>query len=218
MEKIYFDETTFIWRKKLNFAKEKKYLVNKAKLIIKKSPHRSKDDAYAYGGKKYDPDFNGDLLVKNPLDEIIQIGINECKKLYNASNKQIYDSINYDCWINVVRSKKPRQIQFKHDKIEGVSKYHTHTELSKQFNGFIPEYTFVYYIQMPDVMDGEDGVLYFKSKDEKEYFIRPEEDDLIIMPADMPHAPNNAPNAKINRIVIAGNVGFELIKKQKTIF
>jgi hypothetical protein len=37
------------------------------------------------------------------------------------------------------------------------------------------------------------------------------------MEADMPHAPNNAPNSTIDRIVLAGNVGFDFIKKQKSI-
>ena len=30
---------------------------------------------------------------------------------------------------------------------------------------------------MPDVMNGEDGVIYFRGKNKKEYWIRPEEDD-----------------------------------------
>ena len=70
---------------------------------------------------------------------------------------------------------------------------------------------------MPDVMDGEDGVLYFRGPNKKEYWIRPEEDDLIIMEADMPHAPNSAPNSSVDRIVMAGNVGFEFIKKEKSL-
>jgi hypothetical protein len=70
---------------------------------------------------------------------------------------------------------------------------------------------------MPDVMNDEDGVLYFKSKEGKEYWIRPEEDDLIIMEADVPHAPNSAPNSTLDRIVIAGNVGFDFIKKEKSL-
>jgi len=70
---------------------------------------------------------------------------------------------------------------------------------------------------MPDVMNDEDGVLYFIGKNKQEYWIRPEEDDLIIMEADMPHAPNNAPNSTIDRIVLAGNVGFEYIKKEKSL-
>ena len=96
-------------------------------------------------------------------------------------------------------------------------KYHIHTELSKLHGAFIPYYTWVYYIQMPDVMQGEDGVLYFKGKDNIEYWIRPEEDDLIIMEGWMPHSPNSAPNSTIDRVVLAGNVGFEMIKKEKTL-
>jgi hypothetical protein len=70
---------------------------------------------------------------------------------------------------------------------------------------------------MPDVMDKEEGVLYFKGKDDKEYWVRPEEDDLIIMEGWMPHSPNNAPNSTVDRIVMAGNVGFEYIKQQKSL-
>jgi len=70
---------------------------------------------------------------------------------------------------------------------------------------------------MPDVMNGDDGVLYFLGKNGKEYWIRPEEDDLIIMEGDMPHAPNNASESTLDRIVMAGNVGFDFIKKQKSL-
>jgi hypothetical protein len=66
-------------------------------------------------------------------------------------------------------------------------------------------------------MYNEDGVLYIMSKSGKEYFIMPEEDDLIIMEADVPHSPNNAPNSTLDRIVMAGNVGFDFIKKEKSL-
>ena len=66
-------------------------------------------------------------------------------------------------------------------------------------------------------MNGDDGVLYFKSKEDKEYWIRPEEDDLIIMEADMPHSPNSASESTLDRIVMAGNVGFDFIKNQKSL-
>jgi cupin superfamily acireductone dioxygenase involved in methionine salvage len=69
---------------------------------------------------------------------------------------------------------------------------------------------------MPDVINDDHGVLYFKSKEGKEYWILPEEDDLIIMEGDMPHAPNHAPNSNLDRIVLAGNVGFNNIKKEKS--
>jgi hypothetical protein len=122
-----------------------------------------------------------------------------------------------DTWVNIVRSINPIQIQFKNEELNGIDKYHTHTEIKKQQKSFVPNYTFVYYIQMPDIMTEEDGVLYFRGENKKEYWIRPEEDDLIIMEADMPHAPNNAPNSTIDRIVMAGNVGFDFIKKETSL-
>jgi hypothetical protein len=66
-------------------------------------------------------------------------------------------------------------------------------------------------------MNGDDGVLYFLGKNGKEYWLRPEEDDLIIMDADVPHSPNSAPNSTLDRIVMAGNVGFDFIKNQKSL-
>ena len=57
----------------------------------------------------------------------------------------------------------------------------------------------------------------FRGDNKKEYWIRPEEDDIIVMEGWMPHAPNNAPKSTIDRVVLAGNVGFELIKKEKSL-
>jgi hypothetical protein len=159
---------------------------------------------------------SGNIDVKTKIDEIIQMGINSCVKLYEEINLP-YNKVNTDAWVNVVRSINPVQHQFKHNEIKWIDKYHNHVDINKQMNSFIPDYTYVYYVQMPDVMDGDDGVLYFKGQNNQEYWIRPEEDDLIIMEGWMPHAPNNAPKSTIDRIVIAGNVGFEMIKKTNSL-
>lgn len=216
MEKIYFDDSTYIWKTKLNLLSDKSILLKEANSIIDSQPD-IKTDGFAYKKEwKNDINFNGEITMQTKMDEIVQIGINHCKNLYKERNIT-YNKINIDVWVNVVRSINPVQIQFKHEELKGVDKFHTHTEINKETKSFIPHYTYVYYIQMPDVMDGEDGVLYFRGKNKKEYWIRPEEDDLIIMEADMPHSPNNAPNSTIDRIVIAGNVGFDYIKKEKSL-
>jgi hypothetical protein len=215
MEKLYFDETTFIWKTKLNLVNDKEKFLTESIELIESQPNIKTD---GFGFKKEwnnNLNFLGEINISTKLDEIVQIGINECKELYKEKNIN-YNKINTDSWINVVRSKNPVQIQFKHEELKRVDKFHTHTDINKEMKSFIPHYTYVYYIQMPDVMHGEDGVLYFRGKNEKEYWIRPEEDDLIIMEGDMPHAPNNAPNSTIDRIVMAGNVGFDFIKKEKS--
>ena len=216
MEKLYFDDTTYIWKTKLNLVEYKKLLLKEAIDVIESQPE-VKSDGFGYKQEwKENLNFLGEIIINNKLDEVVKRGINCCKEIYKEKNIE-YNKINTDAWVNIVRSNNPVQIQFKHDEMRGVDKYHTHTEINKKNKSFFPHYTYVYYIQMPDTMKGEDGVLYFRGENKKEYWIRPEEDDIIVMEGWMPHAPNNAPNSTIDRIVLAGNVGFENIKKQSSL-
>jgi len=216
IEKIYFDDTTYIWKTKLNLVENKSKLLKESYELIKSMPENTTDGFGYTRIWNNDLNFIGNIDVESCIDKIVQSGINECKKLWEETNSS-YNKINIDAWVNVVRSINPKQIQFKYNEIKGVDKYHSHTEINKKNKNFYPHYTYVYYIQMPDVMEGEDGVLYFKGENNKEYWIRPEEDDLIIMHGHMPHTPNNAPKSTIDRVVIAGNIGFEYIKKEKSI-
>ena len=216
MEKLYFDDSTYIWKIKLNKLSDKDTLLKEANFVIESQPD-IKTDGFGYKKEwNNNINFTGEITIETKMDEIIQIGIDYCKDLYKERNV-VYNKINTDAWVNVVRSTNPVQIQFKHEELKGVDKFHVHTDINKEMKSFIPHYTYVYYVQMPDVMNGEDGVLYFRGKNNKEYWIRPEEDDLIIMEADMPHSPNNAPNSTVDRIVVAGNVGFDYIKKEKSL-
>ena len=216
MEKLYFDDSTYIWKIKLNKLSDKNTLLKEANFVIESQPD-IKTDGFGYKKEwNNNINFTGEINIETKMDEIIQIGIDHCKDLYKERNV-VYNKINTDAWVNVVRSTNPVQIQFKHEKLKGIDKFHVHTDINKEMKSFIPHYTYVYYVQMPDVMNGEDGVLYFRGKNNKEYWIRPEEDDLIIMEADMPHSPNNAPNSTVDRIVVAGNVGFDYIKKEKSL-
>ena len=211
MEKIFFDNTTYIWKTKLNYKSDKSSFLKEAYSLIESQP-KVKSDGFGYKIVwNENLNFIGDIKIETKLDEIFQIGINKCKEIYNETPIN-YNKINTEAWVNVVRSKNPVQENFHNGK-----KYHIHTEINKGNKQFIPHYTYVYYIQMPDVMNGDDGVLCFLGENKKEYFIKPEEDDLIIMEAHIPHAPNNAPNSTIDRIVMAGNVGFDFIKKEKSL-
>jgi hypothetical protein len=210
MEKIYFDDTTFIWKKKLNLIEYKSLLLKEANDIIN-SEHMNKNDGFGIINWVDSINSLEELTENNKVTEVSSIAVNECKKIYEDSNIP-FNKINIETWINRVRSKNPVQKEYWGD----VDKYHTHTDISKKLRVFYPNFTFVYYIQMPDIMNDDDGVLYFKSKKGKEYWVKPEEDELIIMQGDMPHSPNNAPNSTIDRIVLAGNIGFEFLKMKTT--
>jgi hypothetical protein len=207
MKKIYFDDTTFIWKKKLNLVKYKTSLLEEANDVIKSQPMSKQD---GFGVINWTDNINslGELDITNKMDEISQIGINECKKIYEDNNIP-FNKVNVETWINRIRYKNPVQREF----WKNVDRYHTHTDINEKLKVFHPNFTFVYYIQMPDIMNGDDGVLYFKNEKGVEYWVKPEEDELIIMRGDMPHSPNHAPNSTIDRIVLAGNVGLEFVKK-----
>jgi hypothetical protein len=215
MEKIWFDNSTYIWKTKLNLFDNKNEIITQAKRVIK-SHIGNISDGFGYLKTENNKVLDRANCEKQPLlDEIIELSTNYCKEIYIENNK--YNKLNVESWVNVVRAKNPTQKTYRNKDVRGELSYHVHTELNKIHKSFFPHYTYVYYIQMPNVMNGEDGVLYFKSKNDITYWVKPEEDDLIILPADMPHAPNNAPQSTIDRIVLAGNVGFELIKNTKTV-
>lgn len=218
MEKLFFDNETYIWIGFLGLKDIKREILSEAYSVIESQKETSKFDGYGYREEwKENLNFLGEIQVENNLDVIHQKGLDICKKIYETEEKKEYNKINTESWVNLVRSKNPIQIQFKHEEIKGIDKYHRHTEINETINRFYPNYTFVYYIQMPDIMENEDGVLYIKGSENKEYHIKPEEDQIIVMPGWTPHAPNAAPKSTVDRLVLAGNVGFEFIKKDKSL-
>lgn len=213
MEKICYDASTCIWKTKLKLSDYKEELLKEALEVI--AGKSGVVDSYTY---VYEKALDGtiDLLsleTQSLFQKICNIGASLCKELY-SQEEAVYTDVMLSSWVNVVRGKDPRQPGFTK---EGNERYHKHTDINEKVGMFKPEYTFVYYIQMPDIMDNDDGVLYFLGENNTEYQIRPEEDDLIIMAGDVPHFPNNASNATLDRYVLAGNIGFEYTKKKKTL-
>ena len=207
LKKIYFDESTFIWKGKLKLSNYRDVVLKESLNLISSSDDSAKKiDAYGYLNSNQ-VDSAGNILIENRLDEICQLGINACKQLYEDE----FNKVNADAWVNVVRSKDPVQPKLMD------RKYHVHTDIQSKMGSFFPHYTYVYYIQMPDVMFDKDGVLFVQGMNEIEYWIRPEEDDLIILPGYLPHSVSPAFNSTVDRIVMAGNVGFDSIKQQKSL-
>jgi hypothetical protein len=201
MEKIIFDSKTFVWKHKLNLFNDKEIILNEVLNLIEASSSSERErDAYTI--HMTGVDFIGNIISTCKLDDICQLGINHSISVYDEQ----FNKVNFDAWVNIVRSKNPVQHKLR------KKKYHVHTEIQENAGKFFPHYTYVYYIQMPDVMDGEDGVLYFKGEDNNEYWIRPEEDDLIIIPGYLPHSVGLASKSNKDRIVLAGNVGFDMVK------
>jgi len=154
-------------------------------------------------------DFKKEMIPSNFIEEIIKISLNECVEI-GIKNQLKFNKININAWINVVKTGKPKQSDFKHG---GDVTLHNHIDLQKNINSFCPEYTFVYYAQMPDNLTDLEGTLIVEGKNKKRFYYLPEEGEIVIMKSNLEHSPNHSPNSTKNRIVIAGNVGFESAKK-----
>jgi hypothetical protein len=141
------------------------------------------------------------IFIKNNISKLLS----ETFKISN--NFIIYDWLYYS------------------DKHNAYTGYHTHTILSQNnnrissINSLKTDYSFTYYVQMPNNLKDNEGKLYFKTESGYEFSVLPEEDDIFIFPGDLQHKPEINPNSTKSRIVVAGNVAFfdnHLAKSKKT--
>lgn len=197
MDNIVFDNESQIWIYRHDNQNIKSSLIDLCSAIVKAHPN-SKTDSYQYR-TEYTP------YVENDLDKIINISLDKCIELYNGNPQKI----NLRTWINVVKSQNPIQYNFKTNPKENL---HIHSKMNEKVGLFIPNYTFVYYVQMPNNLENEDGVLYIGGQNGKIHTYLPKEGDILIMPGNLPHAPSSAFKSTKDRVVIAGNVGFDNLK------
>ena len=212
MEKFIYSDSTYFYKDVLNLSKYKSEILDRCNTIIESMPHVTMG-GYGYFMETDNQNFVGNIDIKNNLDEILNFGIQSCINAYQMEYNKSFDKINTDCWINVVRTNNP--VQYGKDS-NGLD-YHIHTEINKARSMFYPHFTWVYYIQMPDNLNGDEGSLYMKDTSGDEYHILPNEGDIIIMPADLAHSPKVASKSTKDRMVLAGNVGFQTFKKQKSL-
>lgn len=208
IEEIVYSPTLSLWKSKFDLT-HKDILISECEKLIKSRPD-NKTDAYTYyinNGLKYNGKI--DIEIINELDKVLHSGLETCIKIYGKN----FNELKTDSWVNIVRAKNPVQKNFKKENII----FHDHVDLNIK-NGLPPPfYTFVSYIQMPNNLMGDDGVLFIQDIDKKVYTILPEEGDIIIMKGDLPHSPNVAPNSNFDRIVLAGSVRMDLSKLNKSI-
>lgn len=81
--------------------------------------------------------------------------------------------------------------------------FHEHTK-NKEIPNLNIDWTYTFYVQMPNNLKGNEGQLIFKTDDGKLYSILPEEGDLVIFPSNLLHMPELCPNSTKERIVLGG--------------
>jgi hypothetical protein len=134
--------------------------------------------------------------------------MNKIFDLFNYSGESMYPYYTVN-WVYIS------------DKFHKFTKYHHHIESDRSVNVEM-DWTFVYYVQMPNNLKNNEGKLFFKTENGFETSILPEVGDLILFSSKLLHKPEINPNSELDRIVYAGNfvkLDYETdyLKKKKTI-
>jgi hypothetical protein len=85
--------------------------------------------------------------------------------------------------------------------------YHNHISKSNLIKTKeIPQWSIIYYVEMPNKLVGTDGLLYFKTKNGKEVSILPKTNQILMFGADVPHKPELNRSSTNKRVVYASNI------------
>lgn len=168
---------------------------------------------------RYNIDVNENTKYPKKTNPGIQSGIvltggeisNINNIVCNYINKFIYKSENLYSFNNWV------YLSSRENKYSG---FHTHTKMDiLKTEG---EWTWTFYVQMPDNLKGNDGRIMFESNVDK-FSILPSEGDLLVFPASTKHMPITNTSSDRERIVLAGtlskiDLNKSYIKQEKTLF
>jgi hypothetical protein len=203
MEELCLSDQTLLYKTSFLTKIKKNVILDEILRIILERPNIKNDAFY----------FNADNPV---LKEIIDYSILECTIL--ADKKKLkYNTIKTDFWVNRVKNLNPNQKVITSMSDLNNIEWHDHVSLNEIKDSFKPTYTFVYYAQVPNNLNDIEGYLLIKGSNNDIMYFKPEDNDLIIMDAGIPHSPIGTNNSTIDRLVIAGNVGFLFEKKEKTL-
>jgi hypothetical protein len=216
IEEIKFSDSLTIWKAKYEFKDKNQcivYVSNYIKRYLENNKHNI-SDAYAYFIlNEYKNLFYKKLIIHNELDEIVLSGIKTIIDLHKDVYNMEYNKIYNDNWINVVKINPQQKIWTKENDLV----FHKHTDLNREVGRMEPDFTYITYIQMPNNLSDNHGVLYMRDLEGKIFHYLPEEGDIIIMKGEIEHVPNHAPQSTVDRIVMAGNVTLVNEKIIKTI-
>jgi hypothetical protein len=128
---------------------------------------------------------------------------------YLKKNGIIDTVIDYclETWVFISRNETKQSLWHDHLKMGGKYK-----------NSIITDLTFTYYVQMPNNLNGNEGMFSY-SFDKNEFSVLPEEDELFLFSSKILHKPEISPNSTKDRIVIAGNFKFNVsnVKEKNTL-
>lgn len=202
IDKIEIDKDVFVYR-------IKKTLIHTKDAILKKIEQNSTFTTI----KQLKKDGSYNVGTQSPFI----IKCNELNEIENTANEIAKEIYGYDSFINNTWSfMLDANYKFPINN-QDVAGWHDHKSVYALNNEYYnSNVTFIYYLQLPNNLKNDDGMLSFKLNGGKIIKIMPEEGEYIFFSSDILHRAELSPDSTISRIVIAGNIHFaENIKIKK---
>jgi len=199
IEEIKITDNISIYTTNINYDKE--LLLKEIKLnmdVNGKSSRVSTDNA---------PGFQSTIVIEsNEINKLKKVALDI---LGSKLKCNIKDSYYHKYWSYT--SNKENKYEFYHKHLT-----HETTNLTNI------EWTWTFYVQMPDNLEGDDGYLFFQTDDGIEYKLLPKEGDLLFFSASLGHKPKINKNSTKDRVVLAGvfkclNINDKIIKENKSL-
>ena len=154
--------------------------------------------------------FNMKVNKKTSIESYNEPGIQsyiilKTKTIENLNNKiykKIFNFLNYN--LNDINPYFSTEWVYVSTKNNNWSRFHTHTFSDTLKTNL--DWSFVYYVQMPDNLNEQEGKILFRTNEGIEVSYLPQVGDLILFPANLLHKPELNRNSDIERIVYAGGL------------
>jgi hypothetical protein len=169
---------------------------------------------------KLNLDISIDTKPPTPIEPGIQSSIVISTQAIEELTKKIINVLFENFKVDKNIPYITKQWTYISDNRNPYSGFHSHDK--KNHTNIPLQWTYTYYVQMPNNLIGDDGKLVFKLDDDTIYSILPEVGDLLIFPTTLLHAPMTNTESDIERIVIAGvwsdiDTRIQIRKKNKTL-
>lgn len=189
MQEIKLNETTSVYKIKYDFLYTKEELLERAYQVIElKKTHKIDVEHFFYIPFRC-----------KEIDYVNNLVLEHCLEI----DKKKYREWAVQNWIYKMNCNTAREI------------YHTHIDLIEGDGRIQTDWTFCLYVQIPKNISGDDGKIVFRTSDGVDHLFLPEEGDLYLFSADLEHTPKLIKESEMDRVVIAGNISLNPLRKIK---
>lgn len=156
---------------------------------------RSNQNEKLYFYKSFKTENSLDIYLQ--CEEFKSIDTQVYSLLESILNKSL-NKISKSSWVYIQKPEFKLEWMHTHEFLESTNRTNLRTQ-----------WTYVFYIQIPENLPSGEGDLIFLTEDGTKHTFVPKEKDILIFPGDLSHIAMPCPSAKVDRIVYASNLNLD---------